>query len=168
MPRSSRYAIATLSLGSCEIHSLESKLVAASNAGFRRLELFVADFEKYVSLYLQEKGLSSSVESRLSATRNLRAIAKNLDITFNCLQPLRDVEGNVDPVKRAKKVEEVRQYFAICNILDIDLILCCSSNDPESDGRVSVISRDLVEYADMAKQWQAQNGGALIRIGYEG
>jgi hypothetical protein len=143
-------------------------LRAGAQAGFRRFELFVADFERYIELYQRENGLSKDQDSRIEATKHLAHLARELNVSFNCLQPLRDVEGIIDPKKRVEKFDEVLSYFPLCNILDIDLVLCCSSNDPTSSPSVSVISRDLVELADKAADWHRRHGGPLIRIGYEG
>ena len=167
MSRNARFAIATLSLGSCELHSLEDKLRAASHAGFAAVELFVADWEKYLEGYLAERHLLSAPENHHAAARDLKALLDQLHLRVNCLQPLRGIEGIVNPAKRAAAFEAYRAFLPICNLLDIDLILCCSSIEPEVSADVAVVSRDLVELADIAVAWQEQHGGRLIRIGYE-
>jgi len=166
---SSRFAIATLSLGSNESHSLESKLGAAAKAGFTSVELFVADWEKYLELYLQEHSLPlTDQEGHWEAAQHLRSLLDSLGLRVNVLQPIRNIEGLADPAERRRRFKEVHDYLKICNILDIDLILICSSIDESSSGDVAVISKDLVELADMATAWHKENGGKLIRIAYEG
>ena len=168
-PRSSRFAIATLSLGSCSSHRLENKLRAAAQAGFKRLELFLPDLEAYIESHEKQHNVTrSTAESRHAACRELWSISKELGLTYNSLQPLRDVEGIRDPVKKRAKFDEVLSYFPICNIFEIDLLFCCSSIQPDASDDVAVISKDLVELADLAVQWHKKHGGPLIRIGYEG
>lgn len=166
--QTSRYAIATLSLGSCELHRLEDKLEAAASSGFTSVELFTADWEEYLRLFLLENNLPArDPDSHLVAARNLRSIFTRLGLRANCLQPVRNVEGILDPTARARKFAEIEAYFPILNILDIDLILICSSIDPQTSNQPSVISRDLMELADTAAAWQARHGGKLIRFAYE-
>lgn len=165
----SRFAIATLSLGSCAHHRLEDKLAAAAKAGFAAIELFTPDWEHYLELYLQENGeLENTSTNRADAARHLNNIIRQLGLRVNCLQPIRDVDGVRDPAKRKAKFQQVYEYFPICNLLDIDLILCCSTDDKTAIGDVDRISSDLVELADMARDWHSQNGGKMIRIGFEG
>ena len=168
MSRSERYSIATLSLGSCELHRLEDKLAAASKAGFAAIELFTPDWQKYVELYLEEHSLVDGPDNHLQAAIALRGLLDKYHLRANCLQPLRGVEGILDPVKREASFDSARSFFPICNALDIDLILCCSSIEPDASGDVAVISKDLVQLADLASEWYRAHGGKLIRIGYEG
>lgn len=169
MSRESRFAVATLSLGSNLHNRLEDKLVAASQAGFAAIELFTPDWEKYLELYLSEHGsLPNTASNRAQAALALASLLTQLNLRVNCLQPIRDVEGIRDAAQKAAKFQQVKEYFPICNILKIDLILCCSTDNALSIGDVDRISQDLVELADMAKQWQEENGGKLIRIGFEG
>ena len=165
---SGRFSIATLSLGSADSHRLEDKLRAATDAGFQAVELFIPDWEKYLELYLDEKHLSSTPENHLQAARCLRSTLDDLHLRVNCIQPLRNVEGILDPVQRQNKFKQAAAYFPICNALNTDLILCCSNIEPDSSGDISIISKDLVELADMASTWQKEKGGPLLRIGYEG
>ena len=162
------FAIATLSLGSCEIHTLEDKLKAAAGAGFEAVEVFIPDWEKYLELFLRDNRLPNTPENHIEAARHLRSILDSLHLRVNCIQPLRGVEGNLNSVERQNKLEAAAAYFPICNALGTDLLLCCSSIEADSSGDVSVSSKDLVELADLASAWQENHGGPLIRIGYEG
>jgi 4-hydroxyphenylpyruvate dioxygenase len=168
MSSSRRYAIATLSLGSCEIHRLENKLRAAAAAGFAAVELFLPDWLKYVELYVLERGLADSPKVHLKAARDLRHLLDSLHLRVNCLQPLRGIEGITDPLKRQAAFDQAQAYFPICNALDTDLILCCSNIEPSSSNDVATMSKDLVHLADLARDWHTQHGGKLIKIGYEG
>lgn len=168
MSKSHRHAIASLSLGSCELHRLEDKLRAAAEAGFAAIELFVADWQKYVELYLLERNLPDIAESHLQAARHLRHLLDSLHLRVNCLQPLRGMEGILDPAKRQAAFDQAQAYFPICDTLDIDLILCCSNAEPECSADRATMSRDLAQLADLAVEWHENNAGKLIRIGYEG
>lgn len=168
MSHSRRYAIASLSLGSCEVHRLEDKLQAAAAAGFAAIELFVADWLKYVELYVQEHNLADTPDVHLQAARDLRHLLDSLNLRVNCLQPLRGIEGITDPCKKQAAFDQAQAYFPICNALDTDLILCCSSIEPDCSKDVATMSRDLTELADMAQSWHTEHGGKLIKIGYEG
>lgn len=169
MSRSHKYSIATLSLGSCEVHALPDKLRAASQAGFAAIELFTPDWQKYCDVYAEERHTVRTPALDLQAARELKQLTDSLNLRINCLQPIRGMDGQTDPEKRQKSFDEAYAYLPICNALDIDLFLCCSNIDKDigTSGDVQAVSNDLVALADMCVEWQRTNGGRLVRVAFE-
>ncbi|KAM5343663.1 hypothetical protein ACJ41O_012200 [Fusarium nematophilum] len=164
--------IATLSLGHCSRHTLEDRIRAAAEAGFDVIDLFDEDWASY----LRENGLDASdpweaTEAKLALARQLHTFILSHGMTIACTQPLRDIEGNLEPSERQAAILRVTARFPFMRAFDTDLVFMCSSMRPD-DGRASTanfqtVVRDLAELGDLAAEFSQRDGGKMLRIGYE-
>ncbi|KAJ3547364.1 hypothetical protein NM208_g1561 [Fusarium decemcellulare] len=164
--------IATLSLGHCTQHKLQDRIRAAAQAGFDVIDLFDEDW----AAYLAENGLDSAdpweaTEAKLQVARQLRQLIVSHGMSIACTQPLRDIEGNLDPVEREVAIQRVTARFPFMRAFDTDLVFMCSSMRPD-DGKTATsnfqtVVRDLAELGDLAAKFSAKDGGRMLRIGYE-
>jgi 4-hydroxyphenylpyruvate dioxygenase len=121
-------AIATV----CLSGTLDAKLEAIAQAGFKRVELFENDL-------LSFNGSPADVR-RMIADTGLSCI------TF---QPFRDFEGMPDP-KRGRALARAERKFDVMEALGCDLLLVCSNVDPDSQGGIDRAAADLRELAERA------------------
>ncbi|KAK7428073.1 hypothetical protein QQZ08_005505 [Neonectria magnoliae] len=171
-PIPNELGIATLSLGHCSKHSLEPRIRAAAAAGFGVVDLFDEDW----AMYLAEHGLDSTdpweaSDEKLSIARQLRLFVSSLGMRIACTQPLRDIEGNLKPSERDAALRRVAARFPFMRAFDTDLVFMCSSMRPD-DGvnctaNFQTVVRDLIELSDMAMDFSRNDGGKMLRIGYE-
>lgn len=133
-----RRAIATVSLSG----TLAGKLEAVATAGFDAVELFEPDFVGY----------------RRTA-RDLRSLARDLGLSIDLYQPLRDFEGMPDAQHHAN-IDRAERKFDLMAELGAPLILVCSNTSPESLGDASRAVDQLHDLAERA----APRG---LRVGYE-
>lgn len=165
--------IATLSLGNWREHKLEPRLQAAARAGFKWIDLF----DECWSAYLAEHGLDGegaaaweATPEKLAVARKLTALVKSLGMRIACTQPLRVIEGILDPEERRRTLDGVAARFPFMRAFETDLVFMCASI--RRDAGVSVdlkrVARDLAELGDMAAAFSEKDGGPLLKIGYEG
>ena len=133
-----RTAIATVSLSG----TLEEKLEAAAAAGFDAVEIFEADL----------------IGSRRSPTE-VRELVDDLGLEVAMYQPFRDFEG-VGPDAFEGNLRRARHKFAVMAELGTDLLLVCSSVDPDASGDRALTVGQLSRLAD-----EAQSHG--MRVAYE-
>ncbi|KAH7123317.1 xylose isomerase-like protein [Dactylonectria estremocensis] len=164
--------IATLSLGHCSKHPLEPRIRAAAAAGFDVIDLFDEDW----ATYLGENGLDSSdpweaSHEKLLVARQLRAFVASLGMRIACTQPLRDIEGNLQPAEREAAMNRVAARFPFMRAFDTDLVFMCSSMRPDdgvtSTANFQTVVRDLTQLSDMALEYAEKDGLGMLRIGYE-
>ncbi|RSL49047.1 hypothetical protein CEP54_012631, partial [Fusarium duplospermum] len=164
--------IATLSLGHCTKHKLQDRIRAAADASFDVIDLFDEDW----AAYLAENGLDSTdpwevTEAKLHVARQLRELIKSHGMRIACTQPLRDTEGNLDPIERQAAMHRVTARFPFMRAFDTNLVFMCSSMR-QDDGKTSTadfqtVVRVLAELGDLAAEFSRKDGGKLLRIGYE-
>ncbi|EEU34594.1 uncharacterized protein NECHADRAFT_55795 [Fusarium vanettenii 77-13-4] len=164
--------IATLSLGHFTKHKLQDRIQAAAEVGFDVIDLFDEDW----AAYLAENGLDSTdpweaTESKLHAARQLRELIESHGMRIACTQPLRNIEGNLDPRDRQAAMHRATARFPFMRAFDTDLVFMCSSMRPD-DGKIATadfqtVVRDLAELGDLAAEFSRKDGGKQIRIGYE-
>ncbi|KAM0414698.1 hypothetical protein ACHAPT_013460 [Fusarium lateritium] len=164
--------IATLSLGHCTNHKLKDRIRAATEAGFDVIDLFDEDW----AAYLAENGLDSTdpweaTEAKLEVARQLRGLVVSHGMSIACTQPLRDIEGNLNPTEREAAIGRVTARFPFMRAFDTDLVFMCSSMQPD-DSKTATASfqtvvRDLTELGDLAAEFSRKDGGRVLRIGYE-
>ncbi|KAH6887428.1 xylose isomerase-like protein [Thelonectria olida] len=164
--------IATLSLGHCSKHPLEPRIRAAAEVGFDVVDLFDEDW----ATYLAENGLDSTdpweaTEEKLSVARQLRCFVSSLGMRIACTQPLRDIEGNLKPDERNAALRRVAARFPFMRAFDTDLVFMCSSMRPDdgvnATANFQTVVRDLTKLSDMAFEFASNDGGKMLRIGYE-
>ncbi|GAA6035528.1 hypothetical protein JCM8097_000300 [Rhodosporidiobolus ruineniae] len=162
--------IASLSLGSCSSgHSLEHKLAAAADEGFGSLELFDLDWQDYRDAFVQQHGFAHPAtegdEGSLAAAKELARLARSYGIRFNCWQPLRNFEGFLDDEERRTSYAYAQGILAICPVLGIDLVLCCTTSTPapQTTGDLDRCAADLAWLADRAAELNPP-----VRIMHEG
>ena len=143
-------AIPTISLGAPGIHSLITKLQAASFHGFQGIELFIDDLNA-----LADTNFSGD---QLAAAQHTRDLCDKLNLTIICLQPFLHYEGLLDRSLHDQLLNtKLPLWFQISRILGTDLIQVPSSfllPDPETgevktSGDRDLIVSDLQKIADI-------------------
>jgi 4-hydroxyphenylpyruvate dioxygenase len=132
------WSIATCALGG----SLEEKLLAIAQAGFRAVELFEEDLAGFPG-----------------RPRELRALAEDLGLRIVALQPLRDYEAMPEPF-RSRNLERAERWFDLMEELGTELTYVCSNTSPLALEDPERAAEDLHVLAERA----ARRG---LRVGYE-
>jgi 4-hydroxyphenylpyruvate dioxygenase len=123
-------AIATV----CLSGSLDEKLEAIAQAGFKRVEIFENDL-------LSFNGSPADV-------RHMIADAGLATITF---QPFRDFEG-MPEAKRERALLRAERKFDVMAALGCDLLLVCSNVSPDSLGGIDRAAADLRALGERAEK----------------
>lgn len=150
-------AITTVSLGSCNFHSITDKIDEAARNGFHAIELFIDDLESLARANSTTPANSApSRDDVLAAARQIRQQCDKLGVTILNLQPLRFYEGLVDREKRNHILDEIiPTWIDAVKILGADTILVPSNflppnsetNVPQTVGDFNIIVDDLRELA---------------------
>ena len=133
-----RRSIATVTLSG----TLEEKLVAAALVGFDGIELFESDL----------------ISCPLSPA-DIHRRAKELGLTIELYQPLRDVEGVAEPTF-AGNLRRAEHKFQVMNQLGTDVILVCSNVSAAAVDDDALAVEQLSRLADLAASYG-------VRIAYE-
>jgi 4-hydroxyphenylpyruvate dioxygenase len=133
-----RRSIATVSLSGM----LRDKLHAIAAAGFDGVEIFENDL-------LQFSGKPQEV----------RSIAADLGLAIDMFQPFRDFDGST-PAQVARSLERVERKFDLMDALGTDLLLVCSSVQPDALGDTDRLAEQFAQLAEHA-------GRRGKRIAYE-
>jgi 2-keto-myo-inositol isomerase len=112
--------------------SLESELDAAVAAGFSQITLWAKD------LVGHPQGYAVAVE-------HVRASG----LRVNAIQVMRDYEGLSGPL-HDYKIDTVKAMLKVCEAVDADRLLICSSTSSHASGDVEHIARDLRKVATLA------------------
>ncbi|TAG77697.1 MAG: sugar phosphate isomerase/epimerase [Betaproteobacteria bacterium] len=122
--------------------SLESKLEAATIAGFSQITLWAKD------LVGHPRGLASAAQAvRASKLR------------VNAIQVMRDYEG-LSGALHGYKVDTVKEMLKVCDLVNAERLLICSSTSSHGSGDVDRIAADLKKVALLATPLG-------IAVGYE-
>ena len=174
-----RPAIATISLGSADHHSFESKLSAASQHGIKGIELCFDDLVQYARTRLNvlktlPQPFSSSTPCNLyfdalgAAASDIRRLCQSYQIEIICLQPLRHIEG-LEPLEfRQRLDDDVPLWIKLAHRLGTDLILIPSNFLPKSYAQTlqpanfERTSRQLGQIADIGAR-----SSTTIRFAFE-
>jgi sugar phosphate isomerase/epimerase len=140
--------ICTLSLGTWKHHTLESRLRAAAQAGFKTIDLFDEDWGHYLAECghnVPESDIWEPTPECLGIARRLGNLVKELGMTIACTQPLRDIEGHLDPEARAKAFDKVAKRFPFMRAFDTDLTFMCANTirDPMVTTNLEIVSFEL-------------------------
>jgi 4-hydroxyphenylpyruvate dioxygenase len=133
-----RRSIATVSLSGM----LREKLQAIAAARFDGVEIFENDL-------LQFSGKPAEV----------RAIAADLGLAIDMFQPFRDFDGST-PAQVARSLARVERKFDLMEALGTDLLLVCSSVQPDALGDTDALAEQFAQLAEAA-------GRRGMRIAYE-
>ncbi|KAJ6119102.1 hypothetical protein N7471_013053 [Penicillium samsonianum] len=165
-------AITTVSLGSCNFHSITKKIDEAARNGFKAIELFIDDLEALARSISSTPATSvPSHESVLAAAHQIRKQCDKLNVVILNLQPLRFYEGLVSRKKRNQILDEVLPiWMDALKILGADTILVPSNFLPEDPatglpqtvGDFDIIVEDLRVLAARGTQH-----GHSIKFAYE-
>ncbi|KAK9451023.1 AP endonuclease [Limtongia smithiae] len=169
-PVKNEFGICSVSLGDGKYHSLEKKLRAAADAGFTIIDLFDGCW----AAYLVENGVDPSTmwdatEENLRLATQLGDMIRNFGMTMSCVQPLRCIEGVLDPVERRKTLDAVAQWFPFMRAMQTDMLFMCANvrGDDGVTSDLDIVAADLAELGDMAAAFAAKDGGPMIKVGYE-
>lgn len=161
--------IASLSLGSCDSHSLADKIAAAAKHGFTSIELFDLDWQHFRDAHARDHGFglpcTEGDEATLSAAHALAALCRHHGVAVSCWQPLRNFEGFVDAEDERAARAHAKGILDVLPILGTDLLLCCTTSTPAPKTTPSLAKAvdDLRWLADLAATYSPP-----IRIMYEG
>lgn len=126
---------------------MQSKLDQAARYGFD-IELF------YEDLYYVAKSLSGgpTLENQLTAAKIIRSMCDDRNISIVCLQPFMHYEGLRDRHQHARRVQEMRHWIKLANVLRTNIISIPSTCLPEAEvsGDLNLIVSDMREVADLA------------------
>jgi 4-hydroxyphenylpyruvate dioxygenase len=170
-PHDNAFGIATLSLGNWRSHPLTPRLEAAAHAGFSWIDLFDEDWAAYLQEHnLDPDSLWEATAANFHIARKLGDQVKKLGMRIACTQPLRKIEGIKDPLERRETLDLVAKRFPFMRAFDTDLVFMCSNIRVDSGVTIDLktVARDLAELGDMAAAYSRQDGGKMLKIGYEG
>lgn len=148
--------ISTLSLGSCEHHSLLSKLQAAARAGFTAVDLFDTDWEHFKCQYAKLNNLPLSTidgdDTSVAAARAINRMCASLNLSLLCLQPFREFEGRRNPEEAAERMHHARGTLSILPVLGTSMLLIPSTTllPSQVDSSSARMAADLASLADYA------------------
>ena len=131
-------SIATVSLPG----KLREKLEAIAGAGFEGVEIFEPNLKTFDG-----------------SPREIGQLARDLGLTVEMFQPLRDIEG-VQPAQFQANLDRAEAAFDITAELGAPLLLVCANTNAEASPDTSLMAAQLNELAERA----ARRG---LRIGYE-
>ncbi|KAG8631961.1 hypothetical protein KVT40_001101 [Elsinoe batatas] len=159
-------AIASMSLGRAWVHDIETKLQAASQQGFKGIEIFYEDLE-YVSKALLESddpAGASLPHNLIKGAQHVRQLCDRFDLTIIGLQPFLFYEGLLDRAEHDRLITKLHVWFDIADTLRTDTIQIPSNFLPADQltGDIDLIVEDLTKVADLGLQRSPQ-----IRFAYE-
>jgi 2-keto-myo-inositol isomerase len=124
----SDFALDTITLAG----SLEGKLRAASNAGFSQITVWAKDIVGHPA-------------GQDEAVRAVRASK----LRVNALQVMRDYEG-LSGALHGYKIDTVKEMLKLCEHVEADRLLICSSTSSHATSNIDHIARDLRKVAMLA------------------
>ncbi|KAF8201270.1 xylose isomerase-like protein [Mycena galopus ATCC 62051] len=137
-----KFAIASLSLGTCAHHDLPTKIRAAASLGYAGIEIFIPDFEAFVHdvdsgglhLDLFPDGKSPTKDCiEVACAKAIARLCHSLNIAIPVLQPLRGFENFASPNSLggggglAAALEEAERWIKLMPHLNTRLLLVCSN-----------------------------------------
>ncbi|KAJ5195582.1 uncharacterized protein N7498_009020 [Penicillium cinerascens] len=147
-------AIATVSLGAANLHSITAKIEAAAQNGQLGLELFHDDLAQLAkTLRCQCSAARSDRDYEIDAAHAIRDLCAERGLRVLALQPFRHYEGLLDLEQHAQRLDELNHWKQLCQILGDDLFILIPSSflDPsEITGDRDRLVADLAQAADVA------------------
>lgn len=189
IPTHPPFSIASLSLGSCVHHTLPTKIRAASALGYDAIEIFIPDFEAFVTevnsghhaeLFTDADWatVTDVASLELMCATGIGRYIRDYNLKNTCFQPFRLFEGfagAADAVRDGKSLpprlkvalDRGESYLRLMPAMDCDLLLVCSNLlpfDPEDFTTWELYRDDLVvAFSELGKI--AEKYG--VRIGFE-
>lgn len=183
------FSIASLSLGSCAHHTLPTKISVAAKLGYDAIEIFIPDFETFVTevnsgqhaqLFTEaDWALVADVKSlELICATAIGRYARRHGLEISCFQPFRQFEGFVGAAEAVKDnkplpprlrvaLDRGQSYIRLMPAMGCGLLLVCSNLlpfDPEDFTTWELYRDDLVvAFTELAKV--ADTYG--VNIGFE-
>ncbi|KAJ5489771.1 3-dehydroshikimate dehydratase [Penicillium diatomitis] len=158
-------AIATVSLGTAEFHTLPAKIEAAAQNGQRGLELFHDDLAQFAKSLRASSGSQAAARTdrdfEIDAAHAIRELCEQKGLQVLALQPFRQFEGLLNAVEHANRIEELKHWTNLCLILGEDLFILIPSSFLDASqitGDRDRLVSDLAEAADVVFP---------VRIAYE-
>ena len=151
-----RPAIATMSLGKPGLHSLETKLRAASAMGFQGIELFWDDLEAFAQDKNEDQGGHVGKNDLLEAARKIKRLCIALNLEIISLQPFRDYDGLRNPTLHRHRLTEFRNWLLIAQELHTKVIgvpPTINADVRTHTGDQAIIILDLIDLAALAKPY---------------
>lgn len=145
-------AIASVSLGWHEAHTLERKLQAASRAGMKGIELVWSDLQRFAA---------SHSLSTFDAAVEVKQICQREGLTILVLCPFENFEGMLDPPLE-KRLEVAKHWIDIARAAGTSIIQIPSTYDQNSTGDEDVIVHELRALAELGAE-----SGPIISFAYE-
>jgi sugar phosphate isomerase/epimerase len=149
-----RMAIATVSMGWHESHTLERKISAAADSGIEGIELCWEDFEKFATIHSL---------SHLEAASAVKDLCEKRKLAIVTLQPFLQFEGSKLPLE--ERLTKAREWVQLARTLGTDIIQVASNWEVDSSGDEKTIVAELKALADIGAE--SRNGETIIRFGYE-
>ncbi|KAJ7878754.1 xylose isomerase-like protein [Mycena olivaceomarginata] len=135
-----KFAIASLSLGTCAHHDLPTKIRTAARLGYDGIEIFIPDFEAFVDevndglhLDLFPGGKQPTQDSfELECAKAISSLCDSLYIAIPVLQPLRGFENFASPNSLGggglpAALKEAERWIKLMPHLNTRLLLVCSN-----------------------------------------
>ena len=154
-----------MSLGRAWVHKLPYKLDQARAYNLTGIEIFFEDLEY---LAREESGISAdeepSPEAQLQAAKTIRNLCDERGLEVIGLQPFMHYEGLLDREEHARKIEKMKFWFSIAQVLRTDIIQIPASflGKDKITVDLDVVVSDLRKVADMGLQ-----ESPIIRFAYE-
>ncbi|KAK9474925.1 xylose isomerase-like protein [Dipodascopsis tothii] len=152
-------AIPSMDLGRAPVHELADKLPEAKTAGYQGIEVFYEDLKLLAQSYPD-----GTFEERLyRACEKFRALCDELGMAIIGLGPFKNYDGRVDVARHAHKMEKLRVWCRMCDILGTDLIQVPTNYKIEgTTGDIDVLVKHMRELADYGLAREPK-----IRFAYE-
>lgn len=160
-------AISSMSLGRAWVHKITPKLDAAAANNLIGIEIFHEDLE-YLGREQSSPPLPSSEtpppEAQLTAARTIRKLCDERSLTVIALQPFMLYEGLLDMKEHEKRIEKLKLWFQILQVLGTDVIQIPANFLPKEQitRDLDVVVKDLQEVADLGVQQTP-----VVRFAYE-
>jgi sugar phosphate isomerase/epimerase len=137
-------AIATVSLGQHPVHTLPSKIAAASHNGFSALEIVYNDLETYAT----SKSPQITIQA---AAEEIAALCASHNIAILSLNPFKNFEGHSSPL--SERLHSARHWIEIARILKAQYLQVPSQFDTQnSSGDENVVIPELQQLADITAE----------------
>ncbi len=175
-----QFAIASLSLGSYLYHSLPTKIKVASSLGYNGIEIFMVDFEGFVTEvingqhhHLFDEPFTphslSTPDLERECAKVITALCVSHNLTIPVVQPLRNFENFKTQEDVQAGLDGAERWLRLMKYFQCDLILVCSNHVP---GLHPITDTYTVEMYLDAQVDAFRRLGELaatydVRIGYE-
>jgi 4-hydroxyphenylpyruvate dioxygenase len=128
----------------------------AAKHGLEGIELFYEDLVDHAG--------SNSASDLLAGAASVRDLCSSLGLEIICLQPFMHYEGLVDRQRHAERIEEIKLWMKLAQVLRTDIIQVPSSflSRDQISLDIDLIVSDLRELADLGLQQSP-----IIRFAYE-